>query len=76
MVGWCIQQKVRDNMAGTEFMFEQTPEQMPFSDYLARYMRADDEFMDGIRRGVADVLAGRVKSWDEIKGGMTWDTCT
>ncbi|MBA7711709.1 hypothetical protein ES703_120675 [subsurface metagenome] len=37
------------------------------NDHIAEYIKADKEFMDGIRRGVKDCKAGRVQLWSEVK---------
>ena len=34
---------------------------------LVAEMKADPEFMAGIRRGIADMKAGRVYPWSEVK---------
>ena len=36
------------------------------NDHIAEYIKADKEFMDGIRRGVKDCKAGRVQLWSEV----------
>lgn len=37
------------------------------NDHIAEYIKADQEFMDGIRRGVKDCIEGRVQLWSEVK---------
>ena len=40
------------------------------NDHIAIYMRADRDFVDGIRKGVKDCKEGRVRPWSEIKKEM------
>jgi hypothetical protein len=37
------------------------------NDHIATYMHNDDEFMDGIKKGVKDCKLGRVKPWKQVK---------
>ncbi len=34
---------------------------------LMAQLKSDPKFMDGIKRGVADCKAGRIRDWKEIK---------
>ena len=34
---------------------------------IVEHMKADKDFMDGVRRGMADMKAGRVKPWSQVK---------
>lgn len=38
------------------------------NDHIAEYIKADKEFMDGMRKGVKACKEGRVRLWSEIKG--------
>lgn len=38
-----------------------------FQQYVADYFRGDEAFISGIRSGIADLKAGRVKPWLEIE---------
>ena len=40
------------------------------NDHIAEYMKADKEFMDGIRKGVRACKEGRMRRWSEIKGEL------
>ena len=40
---------------------------VPLNDHIAEYIKADQEFMEGIRRGAKDCKAGRVQLWSEVK---------
>jgi len=42
-------------------------EHVTLNDHIAEYIKADREFMEGIRRGVKDYKAGRVQLWSEVK---------
>ncbi len=37
------------------------------NDHIAEYMKADKEFIDGIRRGVRACCEGKIRRWTEIK---------
>ena len=37
------------------------------NDHIAEYVKADKEFMDGIRKGVRACCEGRVRPWAEVK---------
>lgn len=37
------------------------------NDHIAEYIKADQEFMEGIRKGAKDCKAGRVQLWSEVK---------
>ena len=37
------------------------------NDHIAEYMRADKEFIDGVRKGVRACRKGKVRRWAEIK---------
>lgn len=55
-------------MSGAELLLVRKPTfELSFHDYLAEYIKADTDFMDGIRRGVADCKEGRVTPWVEVK---------
>jgi len=38
-----------------------------FGDYIRGYIRGDTELMDAIRQGLADIKAGRIRPWKDIK---------
>ena len=40
---------------------------VPFGEYIARYLRDDDEFMAGVRRGLKERREGRLIPWSEVK---------
>lgn len=40
------------------------------NDCLANYIKADVNFIDGIRRGVDACKQGRLRAWAEIKGEL------
>ncbi len=42
-------------------------EEVSLNDHIADYIKADEEFMDGMRRGVKACEEGRVRLWSEIK---------
>ena len=46
---------------------ELTPEEQR---KIVEHMKADKEFMDGVKRGMEDVKAGRVRPWSEIKAEL------
>ena len=55
-------------MSGMELVVDRQPNyETPFYDYLADYIRADKDFMDGIRRGIADCIEGRLSPWSDVK---------
>jgi len=37
------------------------------NDHIAEYIKADKEFMGGMRKGVRACKEGRVRPWSEIK---------
>lgn len=37
------------------------------NEHLANYVKSDDEFMEGIMRGVRDCKEGRIRPWSEVK---------
>ncbi len=37
------------------------------NDHIAEYIKADKEFIDGIRRGVRACCEGKIRRWTEIK---------
>ncbi len=43
---------------------------VPYPQYLAEYIRASDDFVSGIRRGLSDRRRGRVKPWSSIKESL------
>ena len=43
------------------------PTSVPFGEYIARYLRDDEEFMAGVRRGLAAYREGKFRPWSEIK---------
>ena len=49
------------------------PTDMPFGAYVARYMRASFEVRDGLRKGIADIKAGRTTPWSEVKRELGLD---
>ena len=40
---------------------------LPFDEYLARWFRSNLAIRDGLRRGLADIKAGRVTPWANVK---------
>ena len=50
-------------MAGKEILKKKPT----FGEYINDYFRANSEIMDGVRKGLADIKAGRVRPWSEIK---------
>ncbi len=36
-------------------------------EHLVNAMKSDKKFMEGIRKGVADCIAGRVRPWEEVQ---------
>jgi len=42
-------------------------EEVSLNDHIADYIKADQEFMDGIRRGAKACREGRVQLWSEVK---------
>ncbi len=51
-------------MAGEEILRKKAD---TLGEYVRRYFRDNSEIMDGIRKGLADIKAGRVRPWSEIK---------
>ncbi len=39
----------------------------PFSELLVKYAKASPNIVDGIRRGVAELRAGKTRAWSDIK---------
>ncbi len=39
----------------------------PFSEVVARYVKASPDMLDGIRRGVAEVREGKTRLWKDIR---------
>ena len=37
------------------------------NNHLASFMKADRDFVEGIKRGVKDCKEGRVQLWEEVK---------
>ena len=37
------------------------------NDHIAHYMKSDEKFIEGIKKGVQACEAGRKKSWTQIK---------
>ena len=59
-----------DNRKGEVFMLkvkEGSRGEVSLNDHIADYIKADQEFMEGIRRGAKDCKAGRVQLWSEVK---------
>ncbi len=44
-----------------------------FDRYITEYMIRDDEFMDGVRRGIVDWREGRVTPWKELRSRLGLD---
>ena len=42
-------------------------EEVSLNDHIAEYIKADIDFMDGMRKGVKACKEGRVRLWSEIK---------
>ena len=40
---------------------------LPFKQDLAQWLIADPMFMDGLRKGLADLTAGRIRPWTDIQ---------
>jgi len=40
------------------------------NDHIAEYVKADEEFIGGIRKGVRACKEGRIRRWTEIKREM------
>lgn len=40
---------------------------MSFPNYVAEYVTASAEFLDGIRRGLADLRRGDITPWEDVK---------
>lgn len=49
------------------------PTSVPFGEYMARYLRDDDDFMAGVRRGLKAVREGKVRPWAEIRKELGLD---
>ena len=47
---------------------------MSFPHYVAEYVTASAEFVDGIRRGLADLRRGDIAPWEDIKRELGLDT--
>lgn len=39
----------------------------PLNDHIAEFMKRDNEFIEGIKRGAKDCKEGKTQSWSEIK---------
>ncbi len=37
------------------------------NDHITNYVKDDREFMEGVKRGVADCRAGRKQLWSDVK---------
>jgi len=50
-------------------VLEQTEDhtKLPFSEYVAHYVKASPDFIEGIGRGLAALRAGKVRPWGDIK---------
>ena len=51
-------------MAGKEILGKKTD---TLGEYINHYFRDNGDIMGGIREGLADIKAGRVRPWSEIK---------
>lgn len=40
---------------------------VPFSDYIRGYIRDNSKELDAIHCGLADIKAGRIRPWNDIK---------
>lgn len=55
-------------MGGAEILMERKGiRDVPFNEYLLEYIKASDDFMDGVRRGLSDRKHGRVQPWLEVQ---------
>ena len=52
-------------MAGSEIL--EAHKKPNLGEYINAYFRDNSEIMGKVRRGLADIKAGRIKSWDKIK---------
>ena len=43
---------------------------MSFEDYIVDYIRDSTEFIRGVKRGLDDWEAGRVRSWDAVQASL------
>jgi predicted transcriptional regulator len=61
-------------MSGAELLLvSKADTNIPFHDYLANYIKADKEFMDAVRRGLADCKKGRLEPWAQVKKELRID---
>ena len=44
---------------------EAAPSTVPFPEYLANYIKASPDFMEGIRAGVAALREGKITLWED-----------
>ncbi len=53
----------------SSLILEQTEDRtrVPFPEYVAYYVKASVDFVEGIGRGLAAYRAGRIRPWDDIK---------
>lgn len=51
----------------------ESPAKMAFSAYVAEYMKAAPDFIEGTRRGIAAVKEGRVRRWAEVRKELGLD---
>jgi hypothetical protein len=54
-------------VASAAVLTSSDPTDMPYELYVARYWRGDAAFRDNIRKSLADLRAGRVTPWREVK---------
>ena len=43
------------------------PTNMSYPNYVAEYLKASPDFMEGVRRGLAEVHEGKIIPWNEVK---------
>ena len=58
-----------NNAKGGDFMPEviEKGHGVSLNDHIVEYIKADKDFMEGIRKGVKACKEGRVRRWAEIK---------
>ncbi len=56
-------------MGGVEMLdrLRRDTKDVPFGDYLRGYIRDNSEELNFIHRGLSDIKAGSIRSWNEIK---------
>ena len=56
-------------MAGEEIFRKDT-----LGEYVNKYFKQDSSIKEGVKKGLADIKAGRIKSWDKIKKELRLET--